>query len=199
MSQPFSCCRACGSNRAEIALSGEFIVEEKIARCKPGTDGGYLKGSAMHVKTAFSRMRKRRGRNSCIWLETFRVFRRVRMRSIPRRVSGLTRSGKSREKILDPWCSASAGVQACNACRDGYINFETFRASGSGPGRTGIAGTLDTPGFRSRWPALCVSVGTAVDEVTTGRFQKKTDGTRFGFTSGKEGRSASGNTQLQVD
>ncbi|WP_279626879.1 hypothetical protein [Burkholderia lata] len=26
--------RACGANRSEMALSGEFIVEEKIAGCK---------------------------------------------------------------------------------------------------------------------------------------------------------------------
>ncbi|HHX4174625.1 TPA: hypothetical protein ACU910_007249, partial [Burkholderia contaminans] len=94
---------------------------------------------------------------------------------------------------------AAAGVQACNAGAGGYINFETFRPSGHMPGNVCIAGTLDTPGFRPAWPALCVSVGTAVDEVTTGRFRRKTDGTRVEITCGNEGRSASGNMQLQVD
>ncbi|WP_166895895.1 MULTISPECIES: hypothetical protein [unclassified Burkholderia] len=90
-------------------MSGEFIVEEKIARCKPRTDGGYLNCSAMRVKTAFSRMRKRRGRISCIRLETFRVFYRVSVPPTPRRASGLTRSGKSREKI---WTLGAARRQA---------------------------------------------------------------------------------------
>ncbi|WP_143060068.1 hypothetical protein [Burkholderia contaminans] len=114
-----------------------------------------------------------------------------------RAASGVRESPEKKYSIL--LHGAAAGVQACNAGAGGYINFETFRASGHMPGNVCIAGTLDTPGFRPAWPALCVSVGTAVDEVTTGRFRQKTDGTRVEITCGNEGRSASGNMQLQVD
>lgn len=155
-----------------MVLSGEFIVEEKIAHCKPPAESRDLNGSATRLKTAFSGMRNPPGRFSCFCLETFRHFDRFRTAPIAGGTGGVGRSGKSREKIFDPLHSAAAGVQACNARTGGYINFETFRASGRRPRNRGIAGTLDTSGFRPTWPALCVCVGTAVDDVTTGRFRQ---------------------------
>ncbi len=121
------------------------------------------------------------------------------MPPIPRHTTGWPRSGKSRAKIFGPLHSAVARIRAYGAGRNAYIKSETFSALRHRPGGVGIAGTLDMSGFRPGWPALCVSVGTAVDDGMTGRFQPQTDGTGFGITCGKNGRSASGNTQLQVD
>lgn len=182
-----------------MALSGELIVEEKIARCKPRTESRDSDQSVTGAKAAFSGMRKRPGRVSCFWLETFRVFEWCRVPPIQWGATGCRRSGKSRENFLDPLCSAVTSVPAYPARGETYIKIETFRPSRPRAAPHGIAETLDTPRFRSRWSALCVSVGTAVDDVTTGRFQEQTDGAGFGITSGTEGRSASGNTQLQVD
>ncbi|WP_155632729.1 hypothetical protein [Burkholderia cepacia] len=156
-----------------MALSGEVIVGEKIARCKSPAECRDLVWTKAHVKTAFSGMRNPSCRLLCFCLETFRHFDRFRTRPIARDASAVERPGKSRVKIFDPLCDAAAGVQACNACRETYISFETFPARRFRPGNAGIAGTLDAPRFRSRWPALCVSVGTAVDELTTGRFRQK--------------------------
>ncbi|WP_175952425.1 hypothetical protein [Burkholderia sp. BCC0405] len=152
-----------------------------------------------HVKTAFSGLRNRCGGISCFCFETFGHFDRLRIPLAAWHAGRFARSGKSRVKIFDPLRSAATGIPAYNACGKTYVKFETFRVSGPGPESAGIAGTLDAPRFRSGWPALCVSVGTAVDEVTSRRFRQKTDGTGFGITRGKEGRSASGNTQLQAD
>ncbi|WP_175042459.1 hypothetical protein [Burkholderia lata] len=156
-----------------MALSGEFIVEEKIARCKSLTESRDLAWLKNHVKTAFSGMRNRRKRISRFCFETFRHFDRLRIPPAACNAGRFARSGKSRAEIFAPCRSAVSGIPAYNACGKTYINFETFRVSGPGPGNVGIAGTLAAPRFHSGWPALCVSVGTAVDEVTTGRFQKK--------------------------
>ncbi|MBN3836869.1 hypothetical protein [Burkholderia sp. Ac-20344] len=60
-----------------MALSGEFIVEEKIAHCKPPAESRDLDVSMTQVKTAFSGMRNPLGRYSCFCLETFRQFDRL--------------------------------------------------------------------------------------------------------------------------
>ncbi|WP_241303520.1 hypothetical protein [Burkholderia stabilis] len=151
------------------------------------------------MKTAFSGLRKRHGRNLCFRLETFGDFYRFVTPAILQNTTGCPRSGKSRENFLSPLRSAVTGIRPPDARRQMYIRFATFSASRHRPSWAGRAGTLDTPGFGSRWPALCVSVGTAVDDVTTGRFQEQTTETGLGITRGKNDRSASGNTQLQVD
>lgn len=51
-----------------------------------------------------------------------------------------------------------------------YIKVETFRRPRGWREAGWIAETLGAPRFRPGWSALCVSVGTAVDDVTTGRF-----------------------------
>jgi hypothetical protein len=122
------------------------------------------------LKTAFSGMKNPCDRVSCFWLETFRDFHRRCIPPNARRATGVPRPGKSRRNFFRPLCCAAAGNPTGRAgCRDAFKS-ETFRASRPGPGNAGFAGTLDTPGFHSGWPALCVSVGTAVDDVTTGRF-----------------------------
>ncbi|WP_272544396.1 hypothetical protein PPH94_035215 [Burkholderia cepacia] len=94
-----------------MALSGEVIVGEKMARCKSPAECRDLVWPKTHVKTAFSGMRNPNCGLSCFCLETFRHFDRFRAPAIARDASAVERPGKSRVKIFDPLRSAAAGIQ----------------------------------------------------------------------------------------
>lgn len=91
-----------------MALSGECIVGEKIARRKPRPEMRDVDAAVLRPKTAFLRQRNRSPRNSCFSLETFRVCRCFGTASNTRRMNGVAGSGKSRENFSNRPGSAPA-------------------------------------------------------------------------------------------
>lgn len=93
----------------------------------------------------------------------------------PRRTSDSPRSGKSRENFLDPCAARRRGFMPPACARTAYIKVETFRQPDVRRGGARIAGTLAAPRFRPGWSALCVSVGTAVDDAATGQVRQQAE------------------------
>ncbi|WP_155740331.1 hypothetical protein [Burkholderia territorii] len=90
-----------------MALSGECIVGEKMARRKPRAESRNGDATAIRLKSGFSRLRKRYRRERCFSLETFRVFDRFGGVPNARRGTGDMDSGKSRENFFEPLHSAA--------------------------------------------------------------------------------------------